>query len=94
MRYLQLRPLHEGIGAPSSGTGTTGAASAEIAHNRPTIRNNFLTARFMGLFSLYGSPGSGDPDLAGIIQGRVKTYREFPNASVLTARLRAENERR
>jgi len=72
MHYLQLRPLHAGIGAPSSGTGTTGAASAEIAQNKPTIRKHFLTARFMGCSPSCGSPGSGDPDLARIIQGRVK----------------------
>jgi len=40
-----------GIGAPSSGTGTTGAASAVYAQIIPTIRNNILTARFIGLFS-------------------------------------------
>jgi len=29
--------------------------------NRPTIRINILNARFMGSFSLCGSPGSGNP---------------------------------
>ena len=59
--------MHAGIGAPSSGSGTTGAASAVYAHTIPTIRNNILTARFMDC-SPSGSPGSGDPNLAGIIQ--------------------------
>jgi hypothetical protein len=65
--------VHDGIGAPSSGAGTTGAASAVYAQIIPTIRNNILTARFMDC-SPSGSPGSGDPDLAGIIQGRVKHF--------------------
>ena len=59
--------MHAGIGAPSSGSGTTGAASAVYAQTIPTIRNNILTARFMDC-SPSGSPGSGDPNLAGIIQ--------------------------
>jgi hypothetical protein len=42
----------------------------------PTIRNNILTARFMDC-SPSGSPGSGDPDLAGIIQGRVKYFAQI-----------------
>ena len=52
--YRQSLPVQHGTGAPSSGVGTTGAASAEIAHTIPTIRNNILTARFMGV-----SPSTG-----------------------------------
>jgi hypothetical protein len=51
MPYRQFCPVQHGTGAPSSGAGTTGAASAEIAQVKPTIRNNILTARFMGVFS-------------------------------------------
>jgi hypothetical protein len=47
--YRQFFPWQHGTGAPSSGAGTTGAASAEMAQTIPTIRNNILTARFMGV---------------------------------------------
>ena len=43
----------------------------------PTIRNNILTARFMDCSPKCGSPGSGDPDLAGIIQGAVKHFAQI-----------------
>ena len=52
MPYRHPRPVHAGIGAPSDGVGTTGAATAVYAQIRPTIRNNILTARFIGLFLL------------------------------------------
>jgi len=47
--YRHPRPVQDGIGAPSDGVGTTGAATAVYAQIRPTIRNNILTARFIGL---------------------------------------------
>ena len=52
MPYRHPRPVQDGIGAPSDGVGTTGAATAVYAQIRPTIRNNILTARFIGLFLL------------------------------------------
>jgi len=50
-----------GIGAPSSATAIVGTITAVYVQNRPTIRINILNARFMGSFSLCGSPGSGNP---------------------------------
>jgi hypothetical protein len=68
--------VQHGTGAPSSGAGTTGAASAEIAQVRPTIRNNILTARFMGV-----SPSMGPLGAATLWHGLYKvvssTYGDF-----------------
>ena len=50
--------MQTGTGAPSSGAGTTGAASAEIAQVIPTIRNNILTARFMEYLLVTGPLGA------------------------------------
>ena len=47
--------LHNGIGPPSL-TVTIGAATATYVHTNPTIRNNILTARFIGCFSLRAGP--------------------------------------
>ena len=74
-RYLQC-PCEpggqSGMGSPSPDTGSAGAASAVYVHSKPTIRNSILIARFMGSFSLCGSPGSGNPRWLGIIQAYVK----------------------
>jgi len=47
--------LHNGIGPPSR-TATIGAATATYVQTNPTIRNNILTARFIGCFSLRAGP--------------------------------------
>jgi len=77
---------HPGLGAPSSATATT----AVHVQNRPTIRIKTLNARFMGSFSLFGSPGSGNPLVVGIIRGlsRALTSRASCRSSRRDARSR------
>src|SRR5579863_7234569 len=91
MPYRQFCPVQHGTGAPSSGAGTTGAASAEIAQVRPTIRNNILTARFMGV-----SPSTGPLGAATLWHGLYKVvssdYCEFCNSPTARCRWRGSTE--
>ena len=59
---MQLREpgLHTGMGAPSSGAGIAGAASAVYVQHKPAIRNSILSTFFIGSFLLVRSPGSGN----------------------------------
>lgn len=50
------------MGAPSIGAGTAGAATAEYANNRPTIRINILIVRFIGSL-LVRVPWEREPSL-------------------------------
>lgn len=54
-----------------------GVASAVPAHNKPTIRNTILSARFMDCFSLCGFPGSGNPRWEEIIRALSSPSRTF-----------------
>ena len=68
--------LHNGIGPPSL-TATIGAATATYVHTNPTIRNNILTARFIGCFSLRAGPLGAETLTGTHYTGQVKKCTEF-----------------
>ena len=73
--------LHNGIGPPSR-TAMTGAATATYVQTNPTIRNNILTARFIGCFSLHAGPLGAETLTARNYTGQKEKCTEFYSIAV------------